>query len=427
MGDTRERSDKCFEPSNDLRAEAAMSGTSQAATGSAATKRTHESAAIAVMRRCMPLLAVAGSASSDRSDQASGWALLLRRSVCFWGIGDLYLRKMRRLLVVAVVGSICVAGLPAAAARLPVGAAGALSHAVALPAGLAPVLARALRQGPGVAPLTSSQQAELTAADGARDDLLGASVALSGSTAVVGAWGKASKTGAAYVFVRNGTTWTQQAKLSVADSTPGDEFGASVALSRNTALIGADGRNNYRGAGYVFVRSGTTWSQQAELAAADGIKGDYFGVSVALSGSTAVVGAYYGKTTKTGAAYVFVHSGTNWSQQAELAAAGGETDDFFGYSVALSANTALIGTIGKNDLTGAAYVFVRRGTSWSQQAELAAADGIKGDYFGVSVALSGSTALIGADNRNSRTGAAYVLVRRGTTWSQQAELTAASR
>jgi len=267
---------------------------------------------------------------------------------------------------------------------------------------------------------TWSQQAELTASDAATGDLFGYSVALSGTTAVVGAFGNKSRTGAAYVFARSGKTWSQQAELTASSAATGDEFGGSVAISGSTALIGAPAKKKDTGAAYVFVRSGTTWSQQAELTASDAAKDDYFGVSVALSGSTAVVGAE-GNNTYTGAAYVFVRSGIAWSQQAELTASDAAKADYFGFSVALSGSTALIGAYG----AGAAYVFVRSGTNWSQQAELTASDAAENDFFGYSVALSGSTALIGAYGDNSGAGAAYVFVRSGTNWSQQAELTAA--
>src|SRR5579875_1431228 len=240
----------------------------------------------------------------------------------------------------------------------------------------------------------------------------------------------------------------QQAKLTAADAATYDRFGWSVALSGDgsTALVGADGADlpgkQDTGAAYVFGRSGTTWSQQAKLTAADAAAGDGFGITVALSGdgSTALVGAYLadlpGKTD-AGAAYVFGRSGTTWSQQAKLTASDAATGNNFGITVALSADgtTALVGAYGA-DLpgqtnAGAAYVFGRSGTTWSQQAKLTASDAAAGDFFGGSVALSadGTTALVGAYHADlpgqADAGAAYVFGRSGTTWSQQAKLTAA--
>ncbi len=264
--------------------------------------------------------------------------------------------------------------------------------------------------------LAPSQQAELTAADAVG---LGASVGISGSTAVVGAPSTHSLTGAAYVFVASGGIWTQQAELIAPDGATLDFFGGSVAISGSTVVVGATGKD----AAYVFVRSGTTWTQQAELTASDGAFDDAFGASVGVSGSTAVVGAPY-KKGLTGAAYVFVRAGGIWSQQTKLTASDGTNVDKFGYSVAISGSTALVGANGHRLYTGAAYVFVRTGTTWTQQAELTASDGAMKDSFGQTVALSGSTAAVGAYGKNGYLGAAYVFVRSGTTWTKQAELTA---
>jgi hypothetical protein len=271
----------------------------------------------------------------------------------------------------------------------------------------------------------------------------GDSVALSsdGNTALVGAPGPGAGSsltdppGAAYVFTRSGTSWSQQGPaLHAATPMTGDAFGDSVALSGdgNTALIGADGIGI--GSAYVFARSGTSWSQQGPaLHAATPMTGDAFGHSVALSGdgNTALVGAVGAGAafSLTGAAFVFARSGTMWNQQAMLNAPSPTAGDQFGASVALSSNgnTALVGAFGKNASLGAAYAFTRSGTSWSPTpavlAEIASDMPAAGDLFGISVALSsdGNTALVGAQNK-----AAYVFTRSGTIWSQQGSgLTAA--
>src|SRR5205085_941741 len=174
---------------------------------------------------------------------------------------------------------------------------------------------------------TFTQFGNLTASDGAADDLFGDSVALSGDAALVGAVfdaiGANSNQGSAYVFVRSGTTWTQQQKLTASDGATNDQFGRSVALSGNTALVGADGGNANQGSAYVFVRSGTIWMQQQKLIASDGAVGDFFGVSVALSGETVFVAASsddIGANASQGSAYVFVRTGTAWTQQQKLTA-----------------------------------------------------------------------------------------------------------
>ncbi|MBU4366049.1 MAG: FG-GAP repeat protein, partial [Verrucomicrobia bacterium] len=258
-----------------------------------------------------------------------------------------------------------------------------------------------------------SEQAKLIASDGATNDWFGSSVALSsdGNTAIIGAsWadvGVSTNQGAVYVFTQGGG-WSEQAKLIASDGAEGDYFG-QVALSSdgNTALIGVhmSGYAN-QGAGYVFTRYLGNWSEQKKLTVAAWTAGDYFGWSVALNsdGNTALIGAYPAVvgSVMSGAGYVFTRSGTAWTQQATLTAADGAEWDDFGYSVALSSdgNTALIGAldadVGGNADQGAGYVFTRSGTSWSQQAKLAALDGTAYDYFGHSVALSGdgNTALI---------------------------------
>ncbi len=286
-----------------------------------------------------------------------------------------------------------------------------------------------------------AQQAKLTAADAAAEDLFGNSVSISGDTAVVGAAGDddaGSFSGSAYVFLRSGTSWALQAKLTAADGAPEDYFGFSVSLSGDTAMVGAqedDDGGEGSGSAYVFVRSGTSWTQQAKLTAADAEPGDYFGYSVSLSGESALIGASSDddRGYASGSAYVFVRSGTNWTQQAKLHAADAAAGDDFGCSVSLSGDTALIGamakTIGDAWYVGSAYVFVRNGANWTQQAKLNAADPMEFDWFGRSVSLTGDTALIGAPSGDEflgdRYGRAYVFVRNGTGWTQQAKLTAA--
>lgn len=328
---------------------------------------------------------------------------------------------------------------------------------------------------------TWTQQAYLKASNTGAQDLFGIAVAVSGNTIVVGAQGEASaatgvnggqadnsapSAGAVYVFVRSGTAWTQQAYLKASNTNANDFFGRSVAISGDTVLIGAIGEASAAtgvngnqadnsapntGATYVFVRNGTTWTQQAYLKSSQA--GDtHFGFAVGISGDTAVVG----DEEPTGAAYVFVRSGGVWSQQALLRASNAEAGDFFGMAVAISGDTVVVGAqyeasaatgINGNQAdnsapqAGAAYVFVRNGTTWTQQAYLKASNTEASDRFGIRVALSGDTALVGAyaedssatgvngnqsDNSASNSGAAYVFVRNGSTWTQQAYLKASN-
>jgi hypothetical protein len=349
---------------------------------------------------------------------------------------------------------------------------------------------------------TWSQQAYLKASNTDAGDRFGNSVSISGDTLLIGADSEdsnatgingnqadnnAQDSGAAYVFVRNGDTWTQQAYLKASNTNSFDTFGWSVAVSDNTAVVGAVDEDSNAigvngdefnenagssGAAYVFVRDGDAWTQQAYLKASNTDIADEFGFSVAISGTTVVVGAVYESSNATGvngdetddslisagAAYVFVRNNETWTQQAYLKASNTVIGNFFGGSVAVSSDTVVIGGIGdpssatgvngdqnNNDapISGAAYVFVRNGDTWSQQAYLKASNTDPGDEFGFSVTASGSTAIIGAkfessnavgvngdqtDNSAFGAGAAYVFVRNDTaaTWSQQTYLKASN-
>jgi hypothetical protein len=329
----------------------------------------------------------------------------------------------------------------AASLRVPPGRALLLALSVFLAlaaAGLLPPSASAAGQADHAAAL-AIQQAKLLPGDGAAYDSFGCSVAVSGDTAVVGAYnadGAKAGQGAAYVFVRAGASWVLQQKLTASDGAAGDQFGVAVALSADTALVAANETGGGRGAVYVFVRSGTTWTQQAKLVASDGSSGDGFGCSVALSGDTALVGAWSDSsvanpTSAEGSAYVFVRAGTTWTERPKLTASDAAPNDGFGSSVSVSGNTVLVGagyaTVGGLTHKGAAYVFTRSGITWTEQTKLTASDGGTSDRFGASVALDGSTALVGAANATGRyteTGAAYVFVGAGSTWTPQQKLTA---
>jgi hypothetical protein len=247
-------------------------------------------------------------------------------------------------------------------------------------------------------PLVAMQEAKLVASDGAAQDRFGTSVALSGDTALVGSFldelGPNMGRGSAYVFVRSAGVWAQQQKLTASDG--GANFGYAVALSGDTALVGSyldDGSFGELacGSAYVFVRSGAVWTEQQKLTASDGAAGDHFGWSVALSGDTAIVGAIYdniGASTYQGSAYVFVRSGAVWTEQQKLTASDGAAADVFGYAVALSGDTALVGAGGGDDVgvnadQGSAYVFVRSAAVWTEQQKLTASDGAAEDYLGV--------------------------------------------
>ncbi|MEM1221841.1 MAG: FG-GAP repeat protein [Verrucomicrobiota bacterium] len=288
-----------------------------------------------------------------------------------------------------------------------------------------------------------TQQQKLTAGDGAAEDRFGYSVSIDGDTALIGVAGDndmGTGSGSAYVFVRSGTTWTQESKLTSDDSAAGDRFGASVSISGNTALIGADLDDDIvdaSGSAYVFVRTGTVWTQEQKLTADDdAASGDFFGFSVSVSADTALIGAPEDDDdgSRSGSVYVFLRSGTSWSEQQKLTAGDADNGDFFGESVSIDGDIALIGAPGNNNDDddeerdfGSAYIFVRNGTSWTQEQRILADNGESSDNFGRSVSLSGNTALIGATGGNGLsdgTGSAYVFVRDGTNWNLLQELIA---
>ncbi|MBI4703474.1 MAG: FG-GAP repeat protein [Deltaproteobacteria bacterium] len=224
--------------------------------------------------------------------------------------------------------------------------------------------------------------------------------------------------GARYPVRVDPLVWGEQ-KLLASDGAAEDWFGYSVSLSGDTALVGAhqeDDNGNDSGSAYVFVRSGASWTEQAKLLASDGAADDWFGYSVSLSGDTALVGAYGDddKDKERGSAYVFIRNGASWTEQAKLVASDGHDGDQLGISVSLSGDTALVGAYHDNDNgkdSGSVYVFIRNGASWTEQAKLVASDGASGDEFGFSVSFSGDTALVGAyyDNDNGKdSGSAYV-------------------
>lgn len=346
----------------------------------------------------------------------------------------------------------------------------------------------------------SKQQAYLKASNTGHSNWFGFAVAISGDTVVVGAFNEnsdgvgvngtqtgntATNSGAAYVFVRNGSNWTQQAYLKASNAQAGDLFGISVAIDGDTIVVGASQEDSAAvgvngnpannsatnsGAVYIFTRDGTNWSQQAYLKASNTGAGDRFGARVAIAGKMVIaaataedsgaVGVNGNEADESvpgaGAVYVFVRSGANWTQEAYLKAFNPQTSANFGLPVSLNEDTLVVGAPNEasnargingnqNDessfMSGAAYVFVRQGTNWTQQAYLKASNSEMGDRFGDAVTVFGDTVVVGArwedsgaigvngDQQNNsarEAGAAYVFVREGTNWTQQAYLKASN-
>ena len=275
--------------------------------------------------------------------------------------------------------------------------------------------------------------------DGATDDQFGWSVIFAGTTAFVSApnttVGSNAGQGAVYVFTKSNGTWTQSQKLTADDGAAGDAFGISVALSGSTVIIGAPNTNTFQGAAYVFTESGGSWSQVQKLTADDGTQFNQFGWSIAIQGDLAMVGsisATVGQNSSQGAVYMFSQSGGSWTQTQKFSSDDGVSGDSFGWSIALDGDTALIGTgfvtVNGNEFQGAAYFFDGSTGTWTQTQKVTASNGAAFDFFGLAVVLVDDEALIGADGAGSdefsNEGAAYAFTNSGGTWSETQQLLA---
>ena len=279
-----------------------------------------------------------------------------------------------------------------------------------------------------------AQEAKLLPSDGAASDNFGNSVSISGDYAVVGARrddDNGSNSGSAYVFKLTGTSWAQEAHLLPSDGAAFDVFGTSVSISGDYAVVGAnldDDNGSNSGSAYVFKRADTSWAQEAKLLPSDGAASDNFGVSVSISGDYAVVGAESDDVNgfHSGSAYVFKRTGSSWTQEAKLLPSDGAVEDHFGVSVSISGDYAIVGSVGDNNYSGSAYVFKRTGTSWAQEPKLLPSEtGPEIDLFGSSVSIYGDYAVVGApmdDNNGNNSGSAYVFKRTGSSWTEEAKL-----
>ena len=291
---------------------------------------------------------------------------------------------------------------------------------------------------------TWTQQAQLQASDGASGDEFGYSVAISGETIVVGSWrsnAPTSNSGAAYVFTRSGTTWTQQQKITAGDGAADDEFGNSVAINGDTIAVGSHSAdqpsgNGHAGAVYIFNRSGTTWTQSQKLIPTGTVLfGDFLGESVAVSGDTLVAGASGDQEptrTNRGTVYVYSRSGGTFTQQQKLVVPDTTPSTQLGSSVAIDGDTIASGALGDTPTPGqpnhgSVYVFARSGGGFGLPQKLNSSDSATSDYFGWSVAVRGDTIAVGAryDDTPIGTdaGSAYVFRRSGSTWTEHQKLT----
>lgn len=277
----------------------------------------------------------------------------------------------------------------------------------------------------------------------------GNDVAVSGDTLVVGArydsvpLGKEpqSYSGAAYVYIKEGENWIQQARLTPSIPKAGDLFGSAVAIDRDTIVVGAVGNDSIdengddapeMGAVYIFTRSGDQWQQQAKIEPEDGVKADYFGNSVAIAGERIVVGASgkdLGNTSDAGKVYTFYRSGTQWYQSQSITAPDLEANDNFGASLDIDGPRVVIGAP-SDDRVGAAFIFYRTGSTWAQESKIEPDDDHLGDNFAASVSIEDELVVVGAPfadpeiggRQVTNAGAAYVYRKRANTWSQDSKL-----
>ena len=281
--------------------------------------------------------------------------------------------------------------------------------------------------------------------DGRRNDNFGYAVAIDGDYAAVGSPGINSSTGAVYVYKRSGGAWKQQQKIEAADGKKRDNFGHFVDIFGEHLIVSAYLDDSKAGSAYIFIRNGDRWRQQAKLTGNDTAQGDNFGEAVAFAGNEngvdfAIVGApnntHNGK--KSGAAYIFVHDGGQWTEETKLVPADAQTSDFIGDAVSISGHRgikryALVGAPHLDlaqDVEGrssAAYIFSSDGGAWREEAKLTAKDKEKADGFGSGVSINRNIALVGVPRHGEgaildgelNAGIVYPYLREGDQWVRQ--------
>ena len=290
--------------------------------------------------------------------------------------------------------------------------------------------------GIGGMTITHAAEVKLIADDATGGDNFGRSVSISGDYAIVGAPFNDDNevdSGSVYIFFRDGTSWKEQAKLTAGDPGREDNFGYAAAIDGDYAIVGAWAKGgDETGAVYIFFRSGTSWKEQVKLLASDPAEGNFFGRTVAISGDYALVGSPFNDDggKDTGSAYIFSRNKATWAEQVKLTTNDVEAGDQLGSAVAISGDYAIIGSPSDDDAgskSGSAYVFVRSGATWKEEAKLTANDAAEKDNFGSAVAISGDYAIVGSpsdDDAGSKSGSAYVFVHSGATWKEEAKLTA---
>lgn len=271
---------------------------------------------------------------------------------------------------------------------------------------------------------------KLIASDGVAGDLFGTDVAIDGPVIVIGASMNDeadTDAGAAYVFRFDGANWLEEEKFLASDAVAGDAFGGAVGVSGNVAIVGAAGADTGAGAAYVFRFDPITmmWAEEQELNASDANAGDGFGGDVAVFGDVALVAAA-SDDGDTGAVYVYRYDAVTmmWNEEDKLVASDASPSSAFGTSVSLNGNVALVGAADAEQ----AYVFRYDEVAmvWNEEDILTGSDSVAGDFFGSAVAVSGNNAFVGASNQDGGLGAVYIFEydEIAMTWSEVDKLTA---
>lgn len=239
-------------------------------------------------------------------------------------------------------------------------------------------------------------------------------------------------TGSVYVYEKTDSTWELVEKVTASDGEGHDYFGSEVDLDGDVMIVGAYGDDDVAGdagAAYIYRWNGSTWDEEAKLTASDGLANDYFGYSVAISGNVAIVGAMFDDDlgAASGSVYVYRYNGSSWDEEAKLNASDGEAHDRFGDAIAIHDDVILVGAYNQlADGDGAAYIYRYNGSTWDEEAILTASDEEAAEDFGFSVALADGVAVIGDykhDGSTTNSGAAYVFRYNGSTWDEEAFLT----
>ena len=274
---------------------------------------------------------------------------------------------------------------------------------------------------------------KLVSPDPASGDEFGYAVTIDDTDVIIGARfdsDSGTDSGLSHPYEHVGANWINQTAFASTDAASGDRFGESVSLGGVYLVVGAPRNSDagtWSGSAYVFKRDVSSWTQEAKLASGDAEAFDQFGIAVAMDGDYAIVGSLGDDDdgSQSGSAYVFFRTGTSWTQQPKITAADGAAGDKFGTSVSINGDYALVGAVGDDSSRGAAYVFKRNGTDWNEEAKLIADDGAAGDSFGTAVSIHGVYAVVGAPGDEAGMGSAYIFERSGATWSQVLRIVAA--